>query len=71
MSDHYPSIEHKRRLNPLMQDVLKKKIIKGLDIVAINPIAHNSRYDLFIVCLKREVLLWSKNKKMSLSQCGR
>ena len=31
MPDHKPSIEHQRRLNPPMQEVVKKKIIKCLD----------------------------------------
>ncbi|KAK4733810.1 hypothetical protein R3W88_008071 [Solanum pinnatisectum] len=31
MPDHRPSIEHQRRLNPPMQEVVKKDIIKWLD----------------------------------------
>ena len=29
MPDHKPSIEHQRRLNPPMQEVVKKEIIVG------------------------------------------
>jgi len=35
MSDSKPSIEHQRRLNPPMQEVVKKKIIKWLDVGVI------------------------------------
>ena len=31
MPNHKPSIEHQRRLNPPMQEVMKKEIIKWLD----------------------------------------
>ena len=31
MPDHKPSVEHQRRLNPPMQEVVKKEIIKWLD----------------------------------------
>ena len=34
-----PSIEHQRRLNPPMQEVVKKEIIKWLDVGVIYPIA--------------------------------
>ncbi|XP_049397308.1 uncharacterized protein LOC125861459 [Solanum stenotomum] len=37
-----PSIEHERRLNPPMQDVVKKEIIKGLDGRVNYPIANSS-----------------------------
>jgi len=36
--DHKPSIEHQRRLNPNMQDVVKKKILKLLKVVIVYPI---------------------------------
>ena len=42
MPDHKPSIEHQRRLNPLMQEVVKKEIIKWLDAGVIYPIADSS-----------------------------
>uniref|UniRef100_M1DEH6 Integrase core domain containing protein n=1 Tax=Solanum tuberosum TaxID=4113 RepID=M1DEH6_SOLTU len=42
MTDHKPSIEHQRRLNPPMQEVVKKEIIKWLDVGVIYPIADSS-----------------------------
>ncbi|KAH0634861.1 hypothetical protein KY284_037647 [Solanum tuberosum] len=42
MPDHKPSIEHQRRLNPAMQEVVKKEIIKWLDVGVIYPIADSS-----------------------------
>ena len=42
MSDHKPSIEHQRCLNPPMQEVVNKEIIKWLDAGVIYPIADSS-----------------------------
>ena len=42
MPDHKPIIEHQRRLNPPMQEVMKKEIIKWLDAGVIYPIADSS-----------------------------
>ena len=42
MTDHKPSIEYQRRLNPPVQEVVKKKIIKWLDPVVIYPNADSS-----------------------------
>ena len=42
MPYHKPSIEHLRRLNPPMQEVVKKDIIKLLDARVIYPIANIS-----------------------------
>ena len=42
MHDHKPSIKHQRRLNPPMQEVVKKEIIKWLDAGVIYPIADSS-----------------------------
>lgn len=42
MSDHKPSIENKRRLNSLMQEVVTKKLIKCLDSTVIHPIDDSS-----------------------------
>ena len=42
MPDHKPCIEHQRRLNPPMQEVVKKEIIKWLDVGVIYPIADTS-----------------------------
>ena len=43
MPDHKPSIEHQRHLNPPMQEVVKKEIIKWLDAGVIYPIADSSK----------------------------
>lgn len=42
MPDHKPSIEHQRRLNPPMQEMVNKEIIKWLDGGVIYPIADSS-----------------------------
>ena len=42
MPNHKPSIENQRRLNPPMQEVVKKEIIKWLDARVIYPIADSS-----------------------------
>ncbi|XP_069150598.1 uncharacterized protein [Solanum lycopersicum] len=42
MPDHKPSIEHQRHLNPPMQEVVKKEIIKWLDVGLIYSIADSS-----------------------------
>ena len=42
MPDHKPSIEHQRQLNPPMQEVVKKEIIKWLDVGVMYPIADTS-----------------------------
>ena len=42
MRDNKPSIEHQRRLNPPLQMVVKKEIIKLLDVGVIYPIADSS-----------------------------
>ena len=51
--DHKPSIEHQRRLNPPMQEVVKKEIIKWLDAGVIYPIAIIFGYALFSVYLRK------------------
>ena len=43
MPDHNPSIDHQRRLNPPMQEVVKKEIIMWLDAGVIYPIADSSK----------------------------
>jgi len=39
--DHRPTIEHQRRLNPNMQEVVKKEILKLLKAGIIYPISDN------------------------------
>ena len=52
MPDHKPSIEHQRNLNPPMQEVVKKEIIKWLDAGVIYPIAIVVGYARFSVYLR-------------------
>ena len=40
--EHKKSIEHQRRLNPTMKEVVKKKILKWLDAGVIYPISGSS-----------------------------
>ena len=42
MPNNNPSIEHPKRLNPPMQEVMKKEIIKWWDAGVICPIADSS-----------------------------
>ena len=42
MLDHKSSIEHQRRLNLPMQEVVEKEIIKLLDVRVIYPISQSS-----------------------------
>jgi len=40
--DHKPSIEHQRRLNPSMQELVKKEILKLLKASIIYPISDSA-----------------------------
>ena len=51
--DHKSSIEHQRRLNPPMQEGVKKEIIKWLDAGVIYPIADSSWVCRFSVYLRK------------------
>ena len=39
--DYKPSIEHQRRLNPNMEEVVKKEVLKLLDACVIYPISNS------------------------------
>ena len=39
--DHAPSIEHQRRLNPAMKEVVKKEVLKWLQAGFIYAISHS------------------------------
>lgn len=56
IADHKPSNKHQRRLNPHMQEVVKKEIIKWLD-VRIIPLSIVVGFIQFSVCLRKVVLL--------------
>ena len=53
MPDHKPTIEHQRRLNQPMQEVVKKKIINWLDARIMYPITDSSSVCPVCVCPKR------------------
>nr|XP_016477405.1 PREDICTED: uncharacterized protein LOC107798884 [Nicotiana tabacum] len=40
---HKPSVEHQRRLNPIMKEVIRKEVIKWLVICIVFPISDNYR----------------------------
>ena len=68
MPDHKPSIEHQRRLNPPMQEVVKKEIIKLFDDRVIYLIA-NSSLVCHVQCVpKKGGMIVVPNEKMNLSQ---
>ncbi|KAG5629954.1 hypothetical protein H5410_001671 [Solanum commersonii] len=66
--EHKPDIEHQRRLNPPMQEVVKKEIIKWLDQ------SHLSHSEIVVgyvtcgVCLKGRYYLLFQNEKNELVQ---
>ena len=66
MPNHKPSIEHRRRLNPPMQEVEKKEIIKWLDAGVIYPITDSS-WVCTVQCVpKKEEMTMVLNEKNEL-----
>ena len=64
---HKKSIKHQRILNLPMQEVVKKEIIKWLDVGVIYPLQTVVGCALLSVLPRRMGLLWSQIKSMSLS----
>ncbi|XP_049410527.1 uncharacterized protein LOC125873697 [Solanum stenotomum] len=66
--DCSPSIEHQRRLNPPMQEVVKKKIIKWLDVRVMYPIS-DSQWVSPVQCVPKKggmkVVANAKNELIS------
>ncbi|XP_049357950.1 uncharacterized protein LOC125822577 [Solanum verrucosum] len=60
-----PSVEHQRRLNPPMQEVVKKKIIKCLDAGVIYPIA-DSKWEKCHFMVKKSIVLGHKELQQGL-----
>ena len=60
-----PSVEHQRRLNENMQEVVKKEIIKWLDAGLVYPIADSKWVILVNVFLRRATSLWCRMQRMS------
>nr|XP_016441894.1 PREDICTED: uncharacterized protein LOC107767401 [Nicotiana tabacum] len=55
VNDANPSIEHQRRLNEAMQEVIKKDIVKWYDVGVVYPISDSSWTSLVV---KKEILKW-------------
>jgi len=51
--DHKPSIEHQRRLNPNMQEEVKKEILKLLKANIVYPISDSKSISLVHVVPKK------------------
>jgi len=51
--DHRPTIEHQRRLNPIMQEVVKKEILKLFKGGIIYPISDSKWVSPVHVVLKK------------------
>ena len=66
MPDHKPSIEHQIRLNPPMQEVVKKEIIKWLDVGVIYLIADSSWICLIQCVPKKGGMIVVPNDKNDL-----
>ena len=68
MPDHKQSIEHQSRLNPPIQEVVKKEIIKWLDVRVIYSITDSS-WVCPVQCVpKKGEMTVVPNKKMNLFQ---
>jgi len=61
--DYKPSIEHQRRLNPNMKEVMKKEVLKLLDAGVIYPISDSKWVSLVQVVPKKGGLTVIKNDK--------
>ena len=59
-------VDHQRRLNPKMKEVVRTKILKLLEAGIIYPIADSGWVRPFIVSLRKEVLLLSLMIRMNL-----
>ena len=65
--DHAPSIEHQRRLNPAMKEVVKKEVLKWLHVGFIYAISDSPWVSLVQVVPKKEGMMVVKNKDELLS----
>ena len=55
--DAKPVVDHQRRLNPKMKEVVRKEILKLLEAGIIYPVADSQRVSPVHCTLRREVLL--------------
>nr|GFC82919.1 reverse transcriptase domain-containing protein [Tanacetum cinerariifolium] len=66
MEENYkPAIQHQRRVNPKIHDVIKKEVEKLLDAGLIYPISDSPWVSPVHCVPKKVVLLWSKMRIMS------
>jgi len=65
-NDHKPSIKDQRRLNPSMQDVIKKEILKLLKAGIIYPISDSTWVSPVHVVPKKEGMTAVKNENNEL-----
>jgi len=66
MTNSKPSIEHKRRLNLPLQEVLKKEIINWLDVEVVYSIANSNWVCPFQCVPKKEGIIVVPNTKNEL-----
>ncbi|GJY23904.1 reverse transcriptase domain-containing protein [Tanacetum coccineum] len=67
LEDKKPVVQKQRRLNPNMQEVVKKEIVKLLDTCIIYPIADSPWVSLIHCVPKKGGIIVVTNKKMNLS----
>ncbi|KAH0759853.1 hypothetical protein KY290_023346 [Solanum tuberosum] len=64
--DHKPSVQHQRRLNPLMKEVVRKEVIKWLDAGIVYPIS-DSKWVSPVQCVpKKGGMIVVRNEKNEL-----
>ena len=64
--DHAPSIEHQRRLNPAMKEVVKKEVLKWLEVGFIYVISDSPWVSLVQCVPKRGGMIVDRNEKNTL-----
>ena len=64
--EHIPSIEHQRRLNPVMKEVVKNKVLKWLQVGFIYAIYDSPWVSLVQVVPKRRGMIMVRNEKNEL-----
>ena len=69
-NDHKPSVEHQRRFNPTMKEVIRKEVWKWLDAGVIYPISESSWVSPVQVVLKKRGITVVKNDNNELIPTG-
>nr|GEU34215.1 reverse transcriptase domain-containing protein [Tanacetum cinerariifolium] len=67
--DFKPVVQHQRRVNPKIHEVIKKKVIKLLDARLIYPISDSPWVSPFIVCLRRVILIDRQDQEKTTFTC--